>query len=213
MSTVYYDANDMVKAGCNECRGCADCCQGMGDSILLDPYDIWQLETNLHTTFVGLLQENVRLCVTDGLILPSLGMQGEAERCVFLNGENRCAVHAFRPGLCRLFPLGRRYEGHVLRYFLLEGACVSPNHTKVKVKKWLAVPELKRYEAFLVRWHEIRKDLTERIAGQPQDEELQRRINVRLLHYFYEEQYAPEDFYGQFEERADRFEGEADTGR
>ena len=28
-----YDANDMVKAGSDDCSGCWDCCQGMGDSI------------------------------------------------------------------------------------------------------------------------------------------------------------------------------------
>ncbi len=209
MSTILFHANDMVKAGCNDCRGCFHCCQGMGDSIVLDPYDVWQLETNLHTTFAGLLREKVELRVEEGLILPCLAMQGEAERCGFLNEENRCGIHAFRPGLCRLFPLGRRYEEEGLSYFLLEEACVSQNHTKVKIKKWLGVPELKRYEAFLVRWHGIRKGLKERTwACAGEDEELLKQINLNLLHTFYEEQYAPKDFYGQFEERARRFEKE-----
>ena len=35
-----YTANDMVKADCMGCQGCASCCQGMGDSIVLDPYDM-----------------------------------------------------------------------------------------------------------------------------------------------------------------------------
>jgi len=66
MSTILFHANDMVKAGCNDCRGCFHCCQGMGDSIVLDPYDVWQLETNLHTAFAGLLREKVELRV-DGV--------------------------------------------------------------------------------------------------------------------------------------------------
>ena len=24
-----YEANDMVKADCQDCKGCSDCCQGM----------------------------------------------------------------------------------------------------------------------------------------------------------------------------------------
>ena len=24
-----YEANDMVKAGCDDCRGCSSCCRGM----------------------------------------------------------------------------------------------------------------------------------------------------------------------------------------
>ncbi len=38
-----YTANDMVKADCMGCQGCASCCQGMGDSIVLDPYDMYRL--------------------------------------------------------------------------------------------------------------------------------------------------------------------------
>ena len=37
-----YTANDMVKADCMGCQGCSSCCQGMGDSIVLDPYDMYR---------------------------------------------------------------------------------------------------------------------------------------------------------------------------
>lgn len=32
-----YGANDLVKVGCDDCRGCSACCNGMGDSILSSP--------------------------------------------------------------------------------------------------------------------------------------------------------------------------------
>ena len=35
-----YGANDLVKVGCDDCRGCSACCHGMGDSIVLDPMDV-----------------------------------------------------------------------------------------------------------------------------------------------------------------------------
>lgn len=38
-----YGANDMVKADCGDCKGCFDCCKGMGESIVLDPYDVYRL--------------------------------------------------------------------------------------------------------------------------------------------------------------------------
>ncbi len=37
-----YIANDMVKADCRDCEGCSACCRNMGNSLQLDPYDIWQ---------------------------------------------------------------------------------------------------------------------------------------------------------------------------
>jgi hypothetical protein len=29
-----YELNDMVKADCQDCKGCFDCCTGMGDSVV-----------------------------------------------------------------------------------------------------------------------------------------------------------------------------------
>ena len=37
-----YEANDMVKTDCQDCKGCFDCCTGMGDSVVLDPLDVWR---------------------------------------------------------------------------------------------------------------------------------------------------------------------------
>ena len=45
-----YDSNDMVKADCQDCAGCHDCCEGMGDSVVLDPMDVYRLCTNLGKT-------------------------------------------------------------------------------------------------------------------------------------------------------------------
>ena len=205
MDTKLFDLNDMVRAGCNDCKGCSDCCRGMGQSILLDPYDIWQLEPHLGETFAGLMQEKIELHMEERLILPNLKMQGEAECCGFLNQEGRCGIHAFRPGLCRLFPLGRNYEGQKLQYFLLEDVCPK-DRTKVKVKKWLDIPDSRSYTDFLVKWHDLRKNLQKEIAEKEESEpDMIKNRNMELLHIFYEKQYMPEDFFGQFEERLQCF--------
>ena len=39
----FYGSNDMAKVGCHDCNGCSSCCQDMGQSIWLDPYDIYNL--------------------------------------------------------------------------------------------------------------------------------------------------------------------------
>ena len=104
-----YDANDMVKADCQDCKGCCDCCKGMGDSVILDPYDVCRLSRGLGKQPQELIGTVLELGVSDGNILPHLMMKGKEESCVFLNEEGRCSVHAIRPGFCRLFPLGRYY--------------------------------------------------------------------------------------------------------
>lgn len=121
-----YGCNDMVRAACGDCAGCHACCEKMGTSIVLDPCDIWRLTTVTGKNFEQLLADTIELQVVDGVILPNLRMDGEKEQCVFLNEQGRCRIHAMRPGLCRVFPLGRIYEESRIRYFLQMDACQKP---------------------------------------------------------------------------------------
>ena len=146
-----YTSNDMVKADCGDCEGCSACCHGMGESIVLDPLDIYRLTTNLEMTFEQLLSQYVELNVVDGIILPNLKMAGSNEACGFLDRNGRCSIHAHRPGICRLFPLGRYYEDGGFQYFLQTHECKKENRTKVKVKKWIDTPNVALYKAQNIR--------------------------------------------------------------
>ena len=196
-----YGANDLVKADCNDCQGCSACCQKMGQSIILDPLDIYRMTKNLNLPFEQLLADKIELNVVDGLILPNLKMAGEEEKCAFLNEEGRCKIHAFRPGICRLFPLGRFYEDGGFKYFLQIHECKKENKTKVKVKKWIDTPNLKENERFIADWHYFILDLQEKFHKIP-NEEMIKKINMLVLQYFFLEKYDMEaDFYPQFHKR------------
>ena len=203
-----YDANDMVKVGCSDCAGCSACCHGMGETIVLDPYDIWQLTSHLGCTFEQLLSSGrIALHVYEGLILPSLNLVGEEEGCPFLNKEDRCSIHSFRPGICRCFPLGRLYENGSFRYFLQIHECRKENRTKMKIRKWLDIPDLRRYEKFICDWHFYIKALQEQ-AKTCKEEERLKELSMRVLQDYYLIPYAPEmDFYEQFYSRGSLGEG------
>lgn len=195
-----YTANDLVKADCGDCEGCSACCRGMGSSIVLDPLDIYRLTTGLGVRFEQLLSDKIELNVVDGIILPNLKMGGEKECCAFLNEEGRCSIHGIRPGICRLFPLGRFYEDGGFKYFLQIHECKKENRTKVKVKKWIDTPDLKKYESFISEWHYFLLELQEKLLRI--EEEKVKTINMFLLQSFFLEPYkAEEDFYGQFDHR------------
>lgn len=199
-----YKANDMVKADCGGCEGCSQCCRGMGSSIILDPYDVYRLTTGIGKSMQELLATSVELNVVDGVILPNLKMQGTGEACAYLDTEGRCSIHPYRPGICRLFPLGRHYENGGLFYFLQTGECAKENRSKVKVSKWIDTPELKRNEQFKLQWHDLLSAMTDRVAGE--DEGKQREENLLLLRLFYLLPYEwTTDFYSQFTERMEHW--------
>jgi uncharacterized protein len=196
-----YDRNDLVEASCNGCKGIAACCHGMGKSIILDPFDIYRLSSNLNMKFEELLADKIELNVVDGIILPNLKMKDSTERCAFLNKEGRCSIHAYRPGICRIFPLGRYYKNQGFKYFLQVNECSNDCKTKIKVSKWVDTPDLEKYEQFLVDWHYFLNDV-EKIIKSTQDDNLIRNLNMYLLNGFYIKKYDTEnDFYVQFNQR------------
>lgn len=222
-----YSLDDMVKAGCDDCKGCSACCHGMGNSIVLDPYDVYRLTALRGDTLEHQIEEKkIEWNVVDGQILPNLSLQGEDEACGFLDKHGRCEIHAYRPGICRMFPLGRFYENGSFSYFLQIHECKKENRTKVKVKKWIDTPDLKEYEAYISRWHYFLKDiranemkLTKRLFGELCEEtkeeqeirkrnlaaaaaEREKRRNMLIMKLFYLLPYdGQKDFYNQFEKR------------
>lgn len=196
-----YESNDLVKADCGDCEGCHACCCGMGQSIILDPLDVFRLVQGLGVKMELLLAEYLELNVVDGIILPNLKMAGEKEKCRFLNEEGRCSIHAVRPGICRLFPLGRYYEDGGFKYFLQVHECKKENRTKVKVKKWIDTPNLKNYEKFICDWHYFLIDMENYLKEKP---ESAKEVSMYILKEFYMQPYVEnEDFYEQFGHRLD----------
>ena len=199
-----YGLNDMPKADCHDCEGCSKCCRGMGSSILLDPLDIFQITNGLQLSFEQLLEQGkIELNVVDGVILPNLKMEENRDCCGFLGQDDRCSIHPFRPGICRIFPLGRIYENGTFEYFLQTGECRNKKRTKVKVRKWIDVPDVKRNQKFIGDWHYLVKDIAKIL--QTYDEGTAKKVSMYILNTFYVLPYEAEgDFYSQFYERYDK---------
>lgn len=196
-----YDLNDLVEASCNGCKGAAVCCHGMGNSIILDPYDIYRLTTNLNLTFEELLIDKIELNLVDGVILPNLKMTGLYEGCAFLGQEGKCSIHPYRPGICRIFPLGRVYEDHDFKYFLQTNECENLSKTQIRVSKWIDTREPEKNKQFLIDWHYFLNDV-ENIIKNTQDESLIRNVNMYILNSFYVKKYTTDmEFYIQFSQR------------
>lgn len=210
-----YGLNDMAKLGCNDCSGCSSCCRGMGNTIVLDPYDVWRLTGGLGMSLQQLLAGHLELNVVDGIILPNLKLAGDSEQCTFLNEAGRCSIHPYRPGICRLFPLGRYYEEDGFRYILQVHECEKQNRSKVKIRKWMDTPDMERYDAYIADWHAFLSKLRaklekETLAGASSDaadeeassQDLAKSISMYVLQKFYLLLYdTSRDFYSQYEAR------------
>lgn len=201
-----YSADSLVKISCNDCAGCEKCCHDMGDSIILDPYDVYMIYKGTGKVFETLLYHEIDLGVVDGIVMPHIKMQEDSRCCSFLQ-TGRCAIHNYRPGFCRLFPLGRIYhEDGTFDYFNQIYECEYPNKSKIKVKKWLGISNLSKYEAYITNWHNLLKKLEEMSANT--DENSFKGISVIFLKEFFIKPYKNEDFFEEFAIRYDEFVGQ-----
>lgn len=196
-----YTSNDLVKISCNDCKGCSKCCHGMGTSIILDPYDIYQLTKVTGKTFNELIDSSIELNLVDSIILPNIKMQTATDACYYLDSAGRCSIHNNRPGICRLFPLGRIYENAGFTYFNQIYECDYPNKSKIKIKKWLQIPSLSQYEQYINNWHSHVKSV-ETAIDEAKDLETEKAIAMKLLTAFYVTPYDHNtSFYEQYYER------------
>jgi Fe-S-cluster containining protein len=202
-----YSSRDMARVGCNDCNGCSNCCHVMGDSIVLDPLDVAWLATGLGVDFNALLGDGtVRLNVYDGVVLPYLNQESGGGGCTFLDGDGRCGIHGFRPGFCRMFPLGRYYEGDGFSYILQNRECPYPTKTKVRISSWLGIDRLSEYEGLMLRWHGIVKNIRE-YAGLAGDEALS-SVNQGMLKMFYFVPGYGDDTYEWFSRQMDKWQAQ-----
>ena len=185
-----YKSGDMVKISCNDCKGCKEsCCYGMNKTIILDPYDMYQLQKGCNLSFDELLTKGyIELSVQDNLIIPNLKMNEATNGCSFLAEGDRCSIHDFRPGFCRLFPLGRIYEDGHFDYFIQTGECDYPNKSKIKIKKWIGIDSLREYEEFVLRWHDYIEELRLEISNISDVSQVS-AISTGFLKRFYKDGY------------------------
>jgi len=197
-----YTRNDYVKVTCDDCRGCSECCRVVGDTILLDPLDIFNLSKELKMSFAEMMERVIELRIVDGCILPNMLMQEDTDACGMLDEKGRCTIHNARPGFCRLFPLGRIYDDEGdFKYFIQIHECPYPEKGETTVSEWLGIPDLAKYETFIHDWHEICKNVGN-FASECEDEEAVKRANWMLVRLFFEKPYDyQKDFYPQFYER------------
>jgi Fe-S-cluster containining protein len=80
-----------------QCHACSRCCRGK--IIRINPYEVARLAQVLGMSTTEVL---ARFTCEGGSILA----MRDDQTCVFL-GERGCSVHAGRPLVCRLYPLGR----------------------------------------------------------------------------------------------------------
>lgn len=169
------------------------CCANL--NLVLTPYDVLRLKNRLNLSSETFLDRYTNSFVDEkyGVPVVKLKMNNhETRRCPFVRPEG-CIVYEDRPGVCRLYPLGRAaskiYEMHPAGeyYFIVkEPHCLGLNEEQEwTVQEWLTNQGLDKYNTM----NDFFMDIT---AGR--QSKIIKRLSDRQLQIYYMASYSLDDF-------------------
>lgn len=153
----------------NECVQCGNCCRNR-DDILLTPYDLFHMVRGTGKSIKEVIVKYGDCYIGDSSHLPLVRLKYREEpdgttTCYFLgrrDGKHYCRIHDNKPGVCRIFPLGK-FLGRDLtkegtpdfapKYFCQEYSPMDPcpgrklamkSDIRKKVVDWVGGAEKKR---------------------------------------------------------------------
>lgn len=193
------------------CTQCGDCCRHRED-ILISPYDLGRLSQGLNMSRLNVLKAYCETYIGKNSHLPVVRLlpAGKLRACPFLR-QNRCTVHAFKPTVCALYPLGRiaivdfERETEQIGYILNRVVCGTKSETHT-VRQWVGDFNLEESEEFFQKWQQtvtaistLIHQLEEKVPSNGMQ-----TIWSNLFSALYLEYSPDKDFLKQFTENADQ---------
>lgn len=166
------------------CTACGKCCTHR-DDVLMSPDDIYRASKHLGMRTVDFCKQFCTCHMGPDSLLPIMSpiMKGRIEKCVFLENK-KCAIHAAKPSVCELYPLGRLRkpeEGKVI-YFMQPMDCGKKDEAHTP-REWLSTTGLERSESVSLLWAEAITEMTRRMRGMFLETCDERRLYVRDVLY------------------------------
>lgn len=117
------------------CKMCGNCCRKRSEAIVITGYDLYNIAkaNNMEAT-EALIKFTDCYRGTDSH-LPVICLKERLDGSCSLLRKGKCTVQKDKPVVCRLYPLGRFFDGKEHRYFK-QKACTGNGET-IKVKDWL----------------------------------------------------------------------------
>ena len=73
--------------------------------------------------------------------------------CTFLNVKGDAAFTVSDLDFAGCFLLEEFMKNQGFQYFLQVHECTMEPKSKMKINKWLGIPDIRRYETFVTEWH------------------------------------------------------------
>lgn len=148
-----------------KCRGCGKCCKNRED-ILLTTRDLYNIAVSLGRTIEYVVERYCEVYIGRDSRMPIIRLMptGPERVCPLMRGK-KCIVHAAKPSVCALFPLGRavsfdradkkEIKAEDIRpvYFSQPAVCGTQDKSQT-VREWLTQFGIPIEDEFYGLWNE-----------------------------------------------------------
>ncbi len=146
------------------CTQCGKCCRNRED-IMLSAFDIFQMSRYLKMNPDEFFEKYCNWYIGDNSRFPIIRLNSVSanKRCPLLR-NNKCSVHAAKPAVCAMYPLGRyiavnnedtnhpTFEGQEVKYLLQPLDCGDESETHT-VREWLEGFDIETEGEIFMLWH------------------------------------------------------------
>lgn len=198
-----------------QCDMCGKCCIHRED-LLLSPRDIFNMSKALKLKPEDAVEQFCEVYVGDDSRMPLIRMRphGSVKRCPMLK-DRKCRIHAAKPDICKLFPLGRgclvkkdtkKLTPDDLVFFFTNPDCGSGGK-EYTVREWLEEFGMNVQDNYPVLWHQTAMELATVFREMESKTELQvmRLLWSTTIVGLYFDYDLGQDFMPQFERNSQKF--------
>lgn len=199
------------------CTECGKCCINRED-ILLTPRDLFRAAAALKLYLMEFVKKYCETYIGQDSRIPIIRLkpQGSVKRCPLLK-DRRCSIHAAKPGVCAMFPVGRAIaidkasynEQGILKsqiQFILNPISCGDRSETHTVREWLTSFGIDPEDSFFLKWHSFVSEASafiHKVEARFTEEDMRTLWTAIYIHAYLD--YDPEkDFMEQFENNMDQ---------
>lgn len=194
--------DDVFTYGCNECGAC---CRNRED-ILLSPLDLYKMAKHLNMSIKDVIKDYCEFYEGEDSRLPVVRIKPrEYKKTCPLNDYGKCKIHAVKPTVCALYPLGRATDNRTNEffYFLQPVSCGNRSKTQT-VTQWLESFTILEEEHLAMLWHEYAGRISTILHQAAELKESTRtHLFIILFHLLYLEYNLEKSFDAQFKKNCE----------
>lgn len=127
------DLEDTFEFGCKQC---GNCCRNRDEPIMIMGYDLYNIAKALNLSPVDALGKYTKGILGEDSKLPIAILKERLDGSCSLLRKGKCTIQEDKPITCRIYPLGRFFDGKQFIYIKQDNECKGEKK-EIKVKDWL----------------------------------------------------------------------------